>query len=643
MTGQISEGKINEVRERTDIVELVSQYVNLKRSGANHMGLCPFHSEKSPSFSVNAARQFFHCFGCGCGGDVFSFLMQIEGMTFPDAVRRLAERAGIELEERELSPEEERLRQQRERLFQVNKVAAAYFHDLLMQHPGGDVARQYLKRRGYGRNAASEYAIGYSLDSWEGLREHLAAQGLSADDARLLGLIRPGKQDRGDYDLFRGRLMFPIHDMSGRVVAFAGRVLDDSKPKYINSPESPIYHKGQVLFGLYLARQAMRQSEEVLLVEGYFDQLALNRAGFANAVATCGTALTVDHARILKRYVKRVVLLFDQDSAGQQATFKAMATLQEEGVPAVVIELPAGDDPDSFLQQHGSEAFQSRLSAARPVMDLFMTVCLDASGNSIEAKAQAAEKVVERISALQSQLEQDLYLKDLAQRSNIELDLLKQMLHSKKQATSVKERERSRVPQAVSMPEFDAPPPADYPEPDYGAVDYGEANYGVEAFDEYPHPELERVASQRPQPARRQPQQKTLNRTEQTLLSLLVHELVPRQRMLEHGGDELFSHPEMKSIASTILRLPDDQNVVTEVLMEQLSPAGQVLFQQLINIDKAQFAETSENLFTDCLAAHKRDQKKRRREELLTRIRDLEGAGQSDQVKDLLEELQKLK
>ena len=633
MTGQISEAKINEVRERTDVVELISQYVSLKRSGANHMGLCPFHSEKSPSFSVNAARQFFHCFGCGCGGDVFSFLMQIEGMTFPDAVRRLAERAGIELEERVLSPEEERLRQQRERLFQVNKVAAAYFHKLLMEHPGGEVARQYLKRRGYGRKAAGEYGIGYSLDSWEGLREHLTAQGLSADDARLLGLIRPGKQDRGDYDLFRGRLMFPIHDMSGRVVAFGGRVLDDSKPKYINSPESPIYHKGQVLFGLYQARQAMRQSEEALLVEGYFDQLALNRFGFGNAVATCGTALTVDHAHILKRYVKRVVLLFDQDSAGQQATFKAMATLQEEGVPAVVLELPEGEDPDSFLQHHGSDAFQARLDVARPVMDLFISVTLTASGNSIEAQAQAAETVVERISSLQSQLEQDLYLKELAQRSNIDLELLKEILERKKKMVGAKARERLQAPKSLPTQEYDAPPPPDYPLPDYEPEDFG----GFSA------PDLAPTVPRRPPSGQRPSQKKTWNRTEQTLLSLLVHKLVPQQRMLEHGGSELFSHPEMKTIASIILRQPEDQDIEPEVLMEQLDPQGKELLIQLVNIDKAQFSETSEIFFTDCLAALTRDQKKRRREELLSRIRELEGAGQFDQVKDLLEELQKLK
>lgn len=279
MSGQISESKINEIRERTDIVELISQYVSLKHSGANHTGLCPFHSEKTPSFSVNSARQFFHCFGCGVGGDVFSFLMKTEGLVFPDAVRLLAERAGVELEEHIPTPEEEQRERQRERLYRVNEVAAAYFHQLLMEHPAGEPARQYMKIRGYGRKASGEYQIGFS-SSWDGLRIHLEEQGLDAEDARILGLLRPGKQDLGDFDSLRGRLIFPVYDLSGRVVAFAGRVLDDSKPKYINSPESLVYHKGRVLFGLYQARQAMRQCGEVLLVEGYFDQLALYRAGF---------------------------------------------------------------------------------------------------------------------------------------------------------------------------------------------------------------------------------------------------------------------------------------------------------------------------------------------------------------------------
>ncbi len=628
MTGQISEAKIGEVRERTDIVELVSQYVSLKRSGANHMGLCPFHSEKSPSFSVNAARQFFHCFGCGVGGDVFSFLMKIEGLAFPDAVRRLADRVGIDLEEKSLSPEEELQRQQRDRLFQVNDVAAEYFHQLLMEHPAGEPARRYLKERGYGRKAAGEYQLGYALESWDDLRQHLEKKGLAAEDIRTLGLIRPSKQDRGDYDLFRGRLIFPIHDLNGRVVAFAGRVLDDAKPKYMNSPESPIYHKGKVLFGLYQARQAMRQSGEVLLVEGYFDQLALQRAGFPQVVATCGTALTVDHAHILKRYVQRAMLLFDQDAAGRQATFKAMTVLQEEGVPAMVIELPSGDDPDSFLQRQGGDAFQARLAAARPAMDMFMDDRLAEAGDGVEFKARAAEQIVERISALSSELEQDLYLKKLAERSGIELDLLKQIKIRCQQRAAQRPAPRS-VPVQRSAERYEAvpPPPEEYalPEPPELPVEPGWQQRAPQS------------AQQRPTPG------PTLSRIEQTLLSLLIQNLVPAESIAAAGGASLFNHPDAVAVAEQVLALAGEHPVEISVLQERLNDAQSNLLQRLIKLDKEQFSESSEHLFKDCLAAIKRDQRKQQREELLGRIRQLEQDGRYEQMKDLLEEFKNLK
>ena len=600
MSGQISEDKISEVRERTDIVELISQYVSLKRSGANHMGLCPFHSEKSPSFSVNAARQFFHCFGCGIGGDVFSFLMKIEGLAFPDAVRRLAERAGIELEEQALSPEEEQRRQARERLFRANDLAAGYFHRLLMEDPAGEPARRYMKTRGYGRRAAGEYQIGYARDSWDGLRRYLEQNDIAVEDARTLGLLREGKQQRGDYDLFRGRLIFPIFDLQGRVVAFAGRVLDDSKPKYINSPESPVYHKGRVLFGLYQARQAMRQSGEVILVEGYFDQLALYRAGFAQVVATCGTALTADHARLLKRYVQRVILLFDQDAAGRQATFRAMSVLQEEGVPALVVELPQGDDPDSYLQHHGSDAFREKLSGARSAMDLYMEDRLAEAGNGIEQKARAAEQVVEKMLSLSSELEQDLYLKELSRRSGIELELLKQT------RTQLQRRQRQQHRSAVEDP----PPPDELPPTPVesgGAIRVREASVA------------KRGNADR------------LSRTEETLLTLLVKKLVPADRFRDEGGVELFSHPDARAAAELLLDGGESAGAAQE-LLERLSAA-----------DVAQFGEYGEELFNDCLAALRRQRKKQRREESLEKIRQLEQSGAVEQAKDLLEEFKNLK
>ena len=618
MSGQIVESKINEVRERTDIIELVSQYVDLKRSGANHMGLCPFHSEKSPSFSVHAGRQFYHCFGCGVGGDVFSFLMQIEGLAFPDAVRRLAERAGIELEERQLSPEEERRQQQRERLYRVNERAAEYFHQLLMEQSAGDVCRQYLKRRGYGRKAAGEYQIGYAADVWEGLTKYLQEQGVNAEDARTLGLIKPRKDGQSDYDLFRGRLMFPIYDLSGRPVAFGGRVLDDSKPKYINSPESPIYHKGRVLFGLYQARQAMRQSSEVILVEGYFDQLALHRAGFPQVVATCGTALTAEHAKLLKRYVQRAILLFDQDEAGKQATFKAMAALQEEGVPALVIELPKGDDPDSFVQRQGPEAFQQRLEKARPVMDLFMDDALQTAGIGVEQKVRAAETVIERVAELSSSMEQDLYLKELAGRSGIELELLKQKLQetlNRPKPTPV----RKAVPTQEGYHPSAPPEPPDYPDQPY------------EGFEGVP---AEPVKSAAPVPL--------WSRAEELVLCLLLHNLDARSKISAEGSENYFSSEAARLLAEKMLQELTVEGSTPESIVTKLDPGLIPQVGPLAHKDPAQYAGDADVLLQECRASLVRELKKKQREDALNRIRAAEQSGQAA-PEDLMDRFKKLK
>lgn len=612
MTGQISEDKINEVRDQTDIVELISQYVSLKRAGVNHVGLCPFHSEKSPSFSVNSARQFFHCFGCGVGGDVFSFLMQTEGLTFPDAVRRLAEQRGIDLQERTLSPEEELRQRQRERLCRVNDVAAEYFHQLLMDHPSGAVARNYMKSRGYGRNAAGEYQIGFALDSWDGLKKHLEKQGIAAADARTLGLIRPGKEGRGDYDLFRGRLIFPVCDLSGQIVAFAGRVLDDSKPKYINSPESPIYHKGRVLFGLYQARQAMRQSGEVLVVEGYFDQLALFRAGFPQVVATCGTALTVEHARILKRYVQRVILLFDQDNAGKQATFKAMTVLQEEGLPAAVIELPGGDDPDSFIQREGAEPFRLRLEKARSVMDLFIDDLLTAAGSGIEQKVRAAEKIVEQISGLSSELEQDLYLKELAQRSGIGLEQLKDV---RTKVAGERQQKKKTYP-TVPLPE-------EYPLP--------EAPFPETSGDTY----VGRVKAVESKPS--------WSPAEKTLLCLLVKNHITGKKIIDSGGLENLYHQDAVSMAQVLLAHVNDSGFDMEALVANLDPGKVLLLTELTSFDQGQFGENVDTIFTDCLKALQQEQSKRQRMESLDKFRQYDQGREIADIKDSLKEFTNLK
>jgi DNA primase len=349
MSRQIPEDIIQEIRDRTDIVEVVSSYLPLKRSGANNQGLCPFHSEKTPSFNVNSTRQIFHCFGCGVGGNVFTFLMRMEGLAFPEAVRRLGEKSGVDVPDEQVTPAEEQRRQEHEQLARVNEVAADFYHQSLLDSADAAPARRYLRQRGFDAEAVRFFRLGFATGQWDSLAKHLKAKGFEPKKIReQLGLIRKRESGRDDYDLFRNRLMIPIYNIRDQVVAFGGRVLDDSLPKYINSPESSIYHKSRVLYGLHSAREAMRRENVGIVVEGYFDQMALQRAGFENSVASCGTALTPEHAQLLKRYTDRLLMLFDQDKAGQKATLRSMDVLLPVGISVAVVTLPKGPTPILF-------------------------------------------------------------------------------------------------------------------------------------------------------------------------------------------------------------------------------------------------------------------------------------------------------
>ncbi len=421
---RINEETVREIRERSDIVAVISSYLPLKRSGANYQGLCPFHQEKSPSFNVNAPRQIFHCFGCGVGGNVFSFVMRMEGLSFPEAVKQLGERVGITVEETPVTPADRQRRDQRDKLLRINEAACTFYHRLLLEDAAGAPGRRYLRQRGFEAEIVRAFRLGFAPDQWEALTGHLTAQGFSREELRAAGLVREGSGSRGDRDLFHNRLLFPILDAEGKVVAFGGRVLDDGLPKYLNSPETPVYHKGRTLYGLYQGRDAIRLARAVLVVEGYFDLLALHRAGIANVVAACGTALTSDHARLLKRYAEQALLVFDADKAGRAATFRAMDALIPEGIEIKAVTLAAGEDPDSFLAQQGTEAFQTHLAAARPVLELFIEEQLQLHGDSIAGRARAAEEVLARIRRLPSELERDLFLQHLAARTGLDKQLL---------------------------------------------------------------------------------------------------------------------------------------------------------------------------------------------------------------------------
>jgi DNA primase len=592
MTGRIPEDKVREIRERVDIVEVVSSYLPLKRSGANHLGLCPFHGEKTPSFNVNAPRQIFHCFGCGVGGDVFSFLMRMEGLSFPEAVRRMGERVGIEVEEEALSPAEERRREEAGRLARINEVACEFYHHILMEEEEGAPARHFLKKRGYGRETARQFRLGFAPDRWDALVTHLANKGFDPVQAReKLGLIRARRGGNGDYDLFRKRLLIPIQDLRGQVVAFGGRVLDDSLPKYINSPESPIYHKGRILFGLCQAREGMRQSGEGIVVEGYFDQMALHRAGFNNAVATCGTALTTDHARMLKRYAGRLLLLFDQDSAGQKATFRAMDVLLEEGLPAAVVALDPGEDPDSFLRARGVDAFRERLAGARPVLEVFMETVLAAHGESVEGRARAVEEILAKLRLLASDIERSLYVSALAARTGVAEELLLRQLQATRPA---------------SRP---APTPPPGPQESEAARLPG--------------------ARQKVRPRG----QSAGIRAQDLLLRMMVDDADFRRRVAAEGAEALFSDPDRRVLAEALLRWPGEEGKLEPGrLQEELNEDQKAIFSGILIKDEEEFGDDPAGVFEGCLQTAARERMKNRSRELTDLIRQAEKSGDHENL-----------
>jgi DNA primase len=350
---RISEQVLEQVRHANDVVEVISSYFPLKRRGHDFWACCPFHKEKTPSFSVSPAKQIWYCFGCHAGGDVLNFVMRYESLEFLDAVRRLAERASIRIEWEEA--EGEPSRDQKDALFKLHEAAANFFHETLHKDKAAEPARAYLKKRKINSEIAKRWRLGYSPDSWDGLIQWAKAKKFPVQLLETAGLALPG--DRGHYDRFRGRLMFPIGDEQGRVVGFSGRILTEAKdqPKYVNSPETPIFQKGRILFALDRARRSIIEEKHAIVCEGQLDTIACHEAGITNVVAPQGTALTEQHARILKRYAEEVVLMFDADEAGQNAIVRSAEPLWQAGIALRVAVLPEGHDPDSFVKAFGPE------------------------------------------------------------------------------------------------------------------------------------------------------------------------------------------------------------------------------------------------------------------------------------------------
>lgn len=584
VNGFFSEEKISEIRDRSSILEVVSDYVSLKKAGKNYKGLCPFHSEKTPSFMVNEEKQIFHCFGCGEGGDVFTFLMKVGRFSFPQVVEELAKRYGIKLPAKEFSLAQKKEMAKRELLFQINQIASEYFHDLLIRSREGEEGRRYLSERGISQEIIEEHRLGYSLDRWDGLLQHLRDKRLPLEMAGELGLILPKKKE-GWYDAFRKRLLFPIFDLHQRVLGFGGRVIKEGQPKYINSPESSIYHKGDVLYGLHVAKRYASEKDCVIIAEGYFDLLTLHQYGIKNSVATLGTALTTQHIRALKRYTKNLITVFDADQAGIEATLRSLPLFLEEEVTGKMIPLPKGEDPDGFLRKGKLEEFEKRADEAVSLLDFFFERLMKTYDvKSIEGKVKIAEQGVALLGKIPDRIRRDFYTKALAERLDLEEAFLYEMVRASPKGRPKVEEDLKR-----------------------------------------------RVA------------EKSFPRSEEMVIRLMIHrcELIPV--ILEEGILKEFQSPMLRKIGEEMENLYQRKGRLD--LAETLGSLGEDLKRRFCEfafqergLEKGQ----GERILKDCIRKIREERLRKDRVELLRRIKEAEREKQGKLLEALLLEHQEL-
>ncbi len=420
-----SEELIEEIRSRNDIVDVISSYVKLQKKGSSYFGLCPFHNEKSPSFSVSRSKQMYYCFGCGAGGNVFTFIMEYENYTFSEAVKMLAERAGVEVPEVEYSQEAKEKANLKATLLEANKIAAKYFYAQLKSEQG-ESAHAYLTKRGLSEEIITAFGLGYSTKYSDSLYKYMKMKGYSDEILAQAGLITVSEKN-GAYDRFWNRVMFPIMDANNRVIGFGGRVMGQGEPKYLNSPETPVFDKSRNLYGLNRARTSRKSY--FLLCEGYMDVISLHQAGFTNAVASLGTAFTPGHAALIKRYVNEVYLTFDSDDAGTKAALRAIPILKEAGLTAKIIRMEPYKDPDEFIKNMGVEAFEERINKARNGF-LFSLEILerDYDMNSPEGKTEFFKEVALRLTQFEEEIERNNYIDAVAEKYHLGPDSLKNLV-----------------------------------------------------------------------------------------------------------------------------------------------------------------------------------------------------------------------
>jgi DNA primase len=445
MAERIAEEKINEIRHAIDIADVIGDYVQLKKQGRNYFGLCPFHGENTPSFSVSSDKQIYHCFGCGAGGNVFSFLMEIDGLSFQEAAAKLAERANIHLDIEAAPLKKKAVPEHFQQMVEAHDLLRKFYHHLLVNTDEGQHALEYLLNRGISQESIEKFQIGYALPTWEFAANLLQKRGFELGQMEKAGLVIQRERDGTYFDRFRDRVMFPILDHQGNTIAFSGRALGADEPKYLNSPETPIFNKSNILYNFSLARPAIRRQQQIVLFEGFADVIAAARAGIENGVATMGTSLTSDHVAIIKKNAQLVTICYDSDNAGVEAAYRASLMLQDAGCPVKVAQMPSGLDPDDYIRKYGEEKFRNEVIASSlPLMSFKLHFFRRGKNLQNEGdRLQYIEEVLDEISGLKSAVEKDYYLRQIADEFSLSLEALKQQASPRGRSQPQREEEQA--------------------------------------------------------------------------------------------------------------------------------------------------------------------------------------------------------
>lgn len=592
---------VNEIRNAADIVEIISETVRLKKQGNNYVGHCPFHNEKTPSFMVSQEKQIYRCFGCGEGGNVFSFLIKRDNLTFPEAVRALGQKLGVIVPEQEdpVLAAENKLR---ERCYKINELARSFYQYILLNHETAGVAREYLQKRGINSDTIEQFQIGFAPPSWDGLIQFLRKKGISGAELEKLGLVLARtKGSQGYYDRFRNRIMFPIWNIQGKIVGFGGRVLDDALPKYLNSPESLVFNKSHNLYGLNKALDSIRQNDKVIIVEGYLDVITCHQAGIHNVVASLGTALTREQGKLLMRYTREVIMAYDTDAAGVKATMKGWQLLDDLGCRVKVVSIPEGKDPDEFIRNHGSEGF------LRLIRENVLNLCDYKTDRAmekfdiytLEGKFKIASEVIPSIRNMSNEIEKDEAIMNLAKRLHLSPEAIRAEVDKNAPDLRFNPRNRDKTKEFRD-----------------NNTEFVKVNNKTTHLD-------------------------ARTKAEATLLSLMLENKDMFNKIKQEIGVNFTINNEYLAILNMVNEIVEKElDYQPAVLFDRLDTKAKVVLNNLIGLNVPE--QNKSKLLEDCLRTIKEDEIKKRREDLLRQMENADKNQDQELRKKLLLEYSKL-